>query len=149
MNKDKRRFRYDGKDSDGTHWGEYLTDAGEPTEDYFEMGEPTLSDAIMYIEQLLELLKVNMPIDDDGANVISEANEFLARADAEQMVSMITLKVTLTKEMESFWGVEDILTAYAGDTKEDVTNRLVELINEDITSFLEGAVWDVEIVKEV
>ncbi len=84
MNKNKRRFRYDGKDSAGTHWGEYLTDAGEPTEDYFEMDEPTLPEAVIHIEQLLKLLNDNMSIDNGMVNTISETNEFLARVNAVQ-----------------------------------------------------------------
>jgi len=61
---------------------------------------------------------------------------------------MITLKVTLTKEMESFWGVEDLLEACVDDYEADLKSELIELINEDISAFIENAQWEIDIIGD-
>ena len=50
--------------------------------------------------------------------------------------------------MESFWGIEDLLEAYAEDNEAEREARLLELIDEDMTAFLEDAQRTIEIVRD-
>lgn len=83
-----RLYRYDGKDEDGQHWGEYLTDAEEPTEKYFRMDEepdaittmqPTLAEAELLFG---ELLAMATPYNWMGSDLLDRTAHFLRRIDA-------------------------------------------------------------------
>ena len=52
-------------------------------------------------------------------------------------------KVTVVKMLEGFWGVDDVVAEVGEDE-----GVILELIQEDLGAFLEGAEWKVEFIPE-
>lgn len=54
------------------------------------------------------------------------------------------IKIMVEKEMEDWWGIEDLLDSMKGATREEKEIEIIRLIQEDVCSFLDGAVWKIE-----
>jgi hypothetical protein len=49
------------------------------------------------------------------------------------------MKVIIEKELDAWWGVEDLLAAMPEATEEEKQMALMELVNEDVCALLDGA----------
>lgn len=55
--------------------------------------------------------------------------------------------VTITKELEDWWGLDDLEEDYPTD-KEEFARRVIELLLEDVQAVVEDAEWKVEEVSD-
>jgi hypothetical protein len=53
------------------------------------------------------------------------------------------IKIIIEKELEDWWGCEDIL-ALSELSKEDKIKEIIDLVNEDVIALLDNAKWIVE-----
>lgn len=54
------------------------------------------------------------------------------------------MKVIIEKELEPWWGVDDLLEDMTTATDAEKEAAIVELLNEDISALLNGASWRIE-----
>lgn len=53
--------------------------------------------------------------------------------------------VTVSKELPPIWGAEELIAEMDGYPQHDVRAALIELVQEDVLAFLEGANWSVKL----
>lgn len=51
------------------------------------------------------------------------------------------MKVVITKELEDWWGIDDLIESMPKATKKEREEAIIELLLEDVASLIEDATW--------
>lgn len=54
------------------------------------------------------------------------------------------MKIIIEKELEQWWGIEDILGDMKDASQEDKETAIIELLLEDTSALLHNATWRIE-----
>jgi len=53
------------------------------------------------------------------------------------------MKVRIEKELDDFWGIDDLLEAFVKSSKKEKEVAILELLHEDLSAALNDAEWKI------
>ena len=60
----------------------------------------------------------------------------------------MSITIIIEKELEDWWGVEDLLVDMPNATDDEKRVAVIELLMEDLPAVIDGAKWSVELSNE-
>ena len=55
----------------------------------------------------------------------------------------MTIKIVIEKELEDWWGVDDLIVDMPNATNDEIETAIIELVNEDLPAFLNDSTWKI------